>query len=87
MILLQEEWQQEKTLQLTTYLNKSRNYEKMDVSEVGFSRRIKAQPKEQYVKQFVAESLKTLSRTKSKLRKESFKITKESRCPGKKGKQ
>jgi serine protease inhibitor len=66
LILLQEEWQQEKTSQLTTYLNKLRDYEKMDVSEVDFNRRIKAQPKEQYVKQFVAVSPKTLSRTKSK---------------------
>jgi hypothetical protein len=56
LILLQEEWQQEKTPQLTTYRNKSRDYEKMDVSEVDFNRRIKAQPKERYVKQFVAES-------------------------------
>ena len=59
----------------------------MDVSEVDFSRPIKAQPKEQYVKHFVAESPKTLSRAKLKIRKETFKVTKESRCPGKKGKQ
>ena len=72
-----QEWQQEKTPQLSTYLNKSRDYEKMDVSEVDFSRRIKAQPKEQYVKQFLAESLKTLSRTKSKLRKELSKLQKK----------
>jgi FAD synthase len=60
LILPQEEWQQEKTPQLTTYRNKSRDYEKMDVSEVDFNRRIKAQPKERYVKQFVAESLQDL---------------------------
>jgi serine protease inhibitor len=59
-LILRQEWQQEKTPQLTTYLNKSRDYEKMDVSEVDFNRRIKAQPKERYVKQFVAESLQDL---------------------------
>ena len=49
-----------------------------------FSRRLKAQPKEQYVKLFVAESLKTLSRTKSKLRKD-FQSYKRKSMPWKEG--